>query len=120
MARCRGRRASSGHALDARLTALEEKRLDVFEDFIQARISSRVNADVIAELRRHLTQHPLRERAWWQLMLMLYRSGNAAAALAADVEARAALGEHLGIEPGQVLASLSGRSSSAIRRWRSR
>jgi hypothetical protein len=95
-----------GTSLDARLTALEEQRLDVFEDYVQARIATHADADVAAELRRHLAQHPLRERAWWQLMLVLYRSGNAAAALAAYAEARAALGEQLGIEPGNALVVL--------------
>jgi len=95
-----------GTALDARLTALDEQRLEVYEDYVQARLMSHPDPDLAAELRRHLGQNPLRERAWGQLMLLLYRSGNVAAALAAYGEARAALSEQLGIEPGQELAAL--------------
>src|SRR5262245_60954766 len=95
-----------GTALDARLLALEEQRLDVFEDYAHARLASHADPDLVTELRRHLGQHPLRERAWGQLMVLLYRSGNVAAALAAYADARAALTEQLGIEPGQELTNL--------------
>jgi len=92
--------------LGARLSALDEQRLDVFEDYITARLTAHPGPELVTDLRHHLAGHPLRERAWGQLMLALYRAGNVAAALAAYTDARTALAEHLGIEPGPELAAL--------------
>jgi DNA-binding SARP family transcriptional activator len=95
-----------GTGLGARLTALDEQRLDVLEEYTTARLTARPGPDVVTDLRRHLAAHPLRERAWGQLMLALYRAGNVAGALHAYTEARTALAEHLGIEPGPELVTL--------------
>ncbi|PZG23822.1 hypothetical protein C1I95_02790, partial [Micromonospora craterilacus] len=95
-----------GTALDNRWAALEEQRLQVFEDLADARLAVGKHADLLPELREHLAAHPLRERAWGQLMLALYRSGDVPAALAAYRDARARMDEQLGIEPGEELAAL--------------
>jgi hypothetical protein len=50
--------------------------------------------------------HPLRERLRTQLMLALYRSDRQSEALAVYREARAALVDQLGIEPGQGLRNM--------------
>nr|WP_240939652.1 BTAD domain-containing putative transcriptional regulator [Planosporangium flavigriseum] len=95
-----------GTALDTYLTGLVEQRLAVFEDLVGARLALGEHAEVIGELRRHLAQHPLREGAWAQLMLALYRSGDTGAALAAYHEMRTLLGEQLGVEPGPQVQAL--------------
>ncbi|MBQ1049728.1 AfsR/SARP family transcriptional regulator [Micromonospora sp. C51] len=96
----------SGPALDGHWASLEEQRLQVFEEWAQARLAVGEHGDLLGELRRHLAAHPLRERAWGQLMLALYRCGDVPAALTAYQEARATLDEHLGIEPGEDLTAL--------------
>lgn len=95
-----------GTELDARLGTLDEQRLDVLEDYLEARLHTGAYAEIAAELRRHLALWPMRERSWGLLIQSLYRAGNAAAALAAYNEARATLREQLGIEPGAQLQDL--------------
>jgi DNA-binding SARP family transcriptional activator len=96
----------AGSAVDTSLRGLDEQRLDVFEDHIAAQHAGALYLDTIPQLRAHLAEHPLRERAWSLLMVALYRAGNVAAALAAYAEARAYLGDQLGIEPGPDLSAL--------------
>lgn len=73
---------------------------------VEARLAAGQHHDLLPELREHLAAHPLRERAWGQLMLALYRSGDVPAALTAFRDARTTLDEHLGIKPGEELAAL--------------
>ncbi|WP_121156522.1 AfsR/SARP family transcriptional regulator [Micromonospora pisi] len=95
-----------GTALDGQLTRLDEERLRVVEDQVEARLAQAEHTAVLGLLRQHLALYPLRERAWGQLMLALYRSGDAAAALRAYQEARDALDDQLGMEPGPNLDRL--------------
>ena len=95
-----------GTGLDNRWAGLEEQRLQVFEELADARLAVGKHADLLPELREHVAGHPLRERAWGQLMLALYRCGDVPAALAAYRDARARMDEQLGIEPGEELAAL--------------
>jgi len=90
----------------AEITRLEEMRLAALEERIDAELALGRQADVVGELEALLTHHPLRERLRAQLMLALYRSGRQADALAAYQEARRALVEELGIEPGRKLREL--------------
>ncbi|MGX7672361.1 AfsR/SARP family transcriptional regulator [Plantactinospora sp. DSM 117369] len=59
-----------------------------------------------AMLHEFLGDHPHRERAWGQLMVACYRSGDLAGALDAYRRARVALITGYGIEPGAELATL--------------
>ncbi|MFI0797086.1 BTAD domain-containing putative transcriptional regulator [Micromonospora rubida] len=95
-----------GTALDNRWASLDEQRLQVFEELVEARLTVGEHGRLPPELRGHLADHPLRERAWGQLMLALYRCGDASAALAVYQDARAVLGDQLGIEPGEELVAL--------------
>ncbi|MFC4044630.1 BTAD domain-containing putative transcriptional regulator [Dactylosporangium siamense] len=92
--------------LDRRLSALDEQRLVVVEEWINARQQTHGDADLIADLRQLTESHPLRERLWGQLVLALYRVGDVGAALAAFQRARTVLIEDLGVEPGPDLVQL--------------
>ena len=65
--------------------------------------------DLVSELERLVSEHPLRERLIHSLMLALYRAGRQAAALDAFRSARARLVGELGIEPGPELHQLQQR-----------
>jgi DNA-binding SARP family transcriptional activator len=95
-----------GAALDVVLAGLEADRLRVVEDVTEARLALGQDAALLPMLRDHLAAHPLRERAWGQLMLALYRAGDLGAALSAYRHARATLDAQLGVDPGSELARL--------------
>ena len=59
------------------------------------------HAEVVGPLQTLIGEHPYRERLRGQLMLALYRCDRQADALQAYQEARRALVEELGIEPGE-------------------
>ncbi|MEV1329261.1 BTAD domain-containing putative transcriptional regulator [Micromonospora costi] len=105
----RGRPAEDvrpGPELAARVALLEEQHLSLVEDLIQARLALGEHASVTGELRLLITAHPYRERLRHQLMLALYRSGDAPAALSAYAETRAVFADQLGLEPGTELSRL--------------
>src|SRR5437867_1609121 len=87
----------------AEIARLEELRLSTLEDRIEADLELGRDAEVVAELEALVGRHPLRERPRAQLMRALYRSGRQAEALQAFAEARRALVDELGIEPGAAL-----------------
>ena len=61
---------------------------------------------MVGELERVVAAEPLRERLHAQRMLALYRSGRQADALDAYRQARTALVEAIGVEPGPELRRL--------------
>jgi DNA-binding SARP family transcriptional activator/class 3 adenylate cyclase len=85
---------------------LQESRLAVLEDRIEADLALGRGSELIGELESLVTGQPLRERLRGQLMFALYRAGRQAEALAAYQEARKALTEDLGIDPGPELQNL--------------
>jgi DNA-binding SARP family transcriptional activator/pimeloyl-ACP methyl ester carboxylesterase len=93
-------------SLQADIARLEELRLAALEDRIDADLALGRHADLPAELESLVGRHPLRERLRAQLMLALYRSGRQAEALDVYQDARRALTEELGIEPGRELQEL--------------
>ncbi|MFG1874756.1 BTAD domain-containing putative transcriptional regulator [Sphaerisporangium sp. NPDC049003] len=95
-----------GVPLGARLAALDEERVTLIEDWMEARLRLGDHRAAVGELRELTKSHPLRERLWFHLMVALYRSGNIGAGLAVFAEARQTLVEQLGIEPGPELSGL--------------
>jgi DNA-binding SARP family transcriptional activator/class 3 adenylate cyclase len=95
--------------LAAEATRLDEARLAAVEDLAEAELASGGAADALARLEPHVAEHPLRERAWGQLMVALYRLGRQAEALRAYQRLRTILGEELGIAPTPTLADLEAR-----------
>ncbi|MET8152697.1 BTAD domain-containing putative transcriptional regulator [Actinoplanes sp. NPDC049668] len=93
-------------ALARRVAQLEERRLLAEEDYAEALLALGVPADVVRRLRILLDRHPLRQRAWGQLMVGLYRIGDVAGALDAFQQARRVLAEETGLDPAPELAEL--------------
>ena len=88
---------------------LEELHLLALERRLEADLGLGRHADVLADIRALVDEHPLRERLHGLLMLALYRCGRQADALEAYRSARATLVEELGISPGPALQELEGR-----------
>ena len=97
---------SRGPLLEARRVAVEEEWLAVTEHLAELHLALNEPDWTIALLREHVRAHPLRERAQALLMRALHRSGDVAGALAAYADARAALVDELGVEPGSELREL--------------
>ena len=90
----------------AEIRRLDELRVHAHELAIDADLEAGRHADVIGELEALVAQHPLRERLHAQRMLALYRSERQSEALDAYRQARGALVEQIGVEPGAELQRL--------------
>ena len=90
----------------AAIRRLEELRLQAAELAIDADLAAGRHCEVLPELRSLIADEPLRERLRAQYMLALYRSGRQAEALEAYRDARPALVEAIGVEPGPELRHL--------------
>ena len=88
------------------IARLEEMRLAVLEQRIDADLARGRHAQLVGELEALVAQHPLRERLRCQLMLALYRSARQAEALEAYRAARHELQEELGLDPSGELRQL--------------
>lgn len=82
---------------------LNERRLHVMERRVEVDLELGRHAELVAELSRLTSEHPLRERFWAQLMIALYRSGRQSEALAAYQRVSSLLADELGIDPGDEL-----------------
>ncbi|MFD4644084.1 BTAD domain-containing putative transcriptional regulator [Lentzea sp. NPDC058436] len=85
---------------------LEVERLDALESRIGADLHRGLGRELVAELRSLVSEHPLRESFWRQLMLALCRAGQQAEALAAYQRVREKLADELGVDPGAALREL--------------
>lgn len=85
---------------------LTEARLQAVEARIDADLQLGRAAEMVPELRNLAGAHPLREHIHALLMLALYQAGQQAEAHAAYRDARDALIDELGVEPGEELRKL--------------
>ena len=85
---------------------LEESRLTALELRIEADLGCGMHAQLVPELRRLLSDQPLREGLWGLLMQALDAAGRHAEALAAYGQARKVIAEELGVDPGPELQRL--------------
>ena len=92
--------------LTGALPQLEEARLQVVEDRIDADLAAGRDRELVGELRELIRLAPFRERFRAQMMTALYRSGRQAEALEAFAAARRELVGGLGLEPGPELQRL--------------
>ena len=90
----------------AEIRRLEQLRLRAIGLAVDADLAAGRHAEVIGELDALVAQQPLHERLHAQRMLALYRSGRQGDALEAYREARTALVEQIGVEPGAELRRL--------------
>jgi len=95
--------ASSDHQL---AHGLDESRLGVTEERLEARLQIGQHRAVIDELPALIDAHPSRESLVATYMLALYRSGRTSDALAAYQQARVRLADELGIDPGPEVQAL--------------
>jgi DNA-binding SARP family transcriptional activator/tetratricopeptide (TPR) repeat protein len=88
------------------IARLEALRVACLEERIEHDLARGAEAELVGELESLVKEQPLRERLRAQLMLALYRAGRQADALDHYQQARTALVEELGIEPGRPLREL--------------
>jgi DNA-binding SARP family transcriptional activator len=91
---------------ESEIFRLDELRLVATEDLIGAELEAGRDAELVPELEALVARNPLRERFRGQLMLALYRSGRQADALSTYQDARRALLDELGLDPGPQLQQL--------------
>lgn len=101
----RGNALGDVPALGAEARQLDELRVSVIEERIEAELHRGEGPALVAELETLVADHPTRERLLGQLVLALYRSGRQADALTAYRSGREAFIE-LGLEPGPALREL--------------
>jgi peptide/nickel transport system substrate-binding protein len=85
---------------------LEDLRLRATEMAVEADLAAGRHAELTGALDRLVGEHPLRERLHGQRMLALYRAGRQSEALEAYRQARSALVDQIGVEPGAELRRL--------------
>jgi DNA-binding SARP family transcriptional activator/Flp pilus assembly protein TadD len=92
--------------VSAEAERLEESRLTALELRIEADLGCGQNAQLVPELRRQVSDHPLREGLWGLLIRALDAGGRHAEALAAYAQAREVIADELGVDPGPELQRL--------------
>ncbi|WP_051342116.1 AfsR/SARP family transcriptional regulator [Pseudonocardia spinosispora] len=89
--------------------ALEERRLTAFEELFEAELAAGRHGQIVDELGKIASEHPLRERLAAALMLALDRCERRIEALTVYTETRRRLVGELGMEPGPQLREMQRR-----------
>ncbi|MGO9082108.1 MAG: AfsR/SARP family transcriptional regulator [Streptosporangiaceae bacterium] len=96
----------SSALVDAEASRLEEARLAALELRIEADLGCGRHAVVIPELGKLCADYPLRERLWVLRLQALDGAGRRAEAVAAYGQAREAIADELGLDPGPRLQGI--------------
>jgi len=96
----------SSALVTAEAARLEESRLTAVELRIEADVGCGLHAQLVPELRRLLSDQPLREGLWSLLIRALDGAGRHAEALATYGQARQVIADELGVDPGAELQRL--------------
>ena len=99
--------------ISAEADRLEESRLAALELRITADLRRGLAAQLVPELRRLLSEQPLREGLWVLLLQALEEAGRRAEAIAAYGRARTVISDELGVDPGPGLRQLYQRLLAA-------
>ncbi|UUU28350.1 AfsR/SARP family transcriptional regulator [Streptomyces sp. DSM 40750] len=95
-----------GRVLELDVVRLEEKRMTVLEQRIDADLRLGRHGEVVPELSVLAARHPMHETFCAQLMTALYRAGGSWRALEVYQRLRSALVKELGLEPSERLRRL--------------
>jgi DNA-binding SARP family transcriptional activator len=90
----------------AEIDRLEQARIEAHRWWAEAGLACGRPAEVAAEVRRLLAEHPLREEIWALLIRALLQDGRQAEALEAYSQARKKISDELGVDPGAELQQL--------------
>jgi DNA-binding SARP family transcriptional activator/tetratricopeptide (TPR) repeat protein len=113
----------SSPALDTAVERATELWLDATELRIEADLACGRAAQLVAELRGLVGDHPMRERLWALLIRALDAAGRRAEAFEAFALARRTIADELGVEPGSELQRLyaellaADKSSTSTPAW---
>ncbi|WP_051793805.1 BTAD domain-containing putative transcriptional regulator [Kibdelosporangium aridum] len=99
----------SGELVAQQSASLDEAYISAVEQRVEVKLNLGVTAELIPELNALIASYPLRERLREQAMLVLYRSGRQAEALAMYQDVYRVLSDELGIQPGPALQELHRR-----------
>lgn len=80
-----------------------ERRLQVFERWVDLSFAAGRHEACVVELNRQVERHPLRETLWTRLLVALDRAGRTAEALDRYESVRKRLAEELGVDPSPEL-----------------
>jgi DNA-binding SARP family transcriptional activator len=105
--------------VEAETERLAELHLGAIELRITAELACGGHGQAVPEIRRLLVDHPLREGLWLQLMQALDGAGRHAEALEVYGQARNAISDQLGVDPGvelrQLYADLLAKDQTGLR-----
>jgi SARP family transcriptional regulator, regulator of embCAB operon len=96
----------AGPRLRGEIARIEEARLSVTEQCLEAELRLGYHHDVLSELSALASQHPLNENLQALYMLALYRSGRQVSALEVYRDLRRSVNDELGLEPSLQLRRL--------------